>query len=91
MRILKQAVGTQLIPCCLPDSPVQDANTHAHTHTHKLIFSDPSEGNGNRAMRGAKHNDRIVSLHGAVHSLFGPKRERLLLVTSVLRNTVFSA
>ena len=39
-------------------------------------------------MRGAKHNKCIVSLHDAVHSLFGPKRERLLLPTSALRNTV---
>jgi hypothetical protein len=82
--ILKQPAGTKLIPCCLPDIPVQEARTH----THKLIFSDPSEGNGNRAMCGAKHNKCIVSLHDAVHSLFGPKRERLLLPTSALRNTV---
>jgi len=89
MRILKQGVETKLIPCCFSDSPAQEAHTHAHTHKH--IFSDLSEGNGNWVIRGAKHNKRIVSLHGAVHSLFSTKRERLLLITSALRNTVFSA
>jgi hypothetical protein len=42
----------------------------------KTVFSDPGEGTGNQFMPERKHNEHIVSLHGEMHSLFTPTRER---------------